>query len=111
MTECVIDSKKLLATTDAMVWAEEFCRAFSLYDEDGVIEDKEGLILGWFANAIEVGREAGRRAEAKCSPEKPCEKPDDLHILIYGECFAKGYDRYVSLGSGVPDGVVLEAEA
>ena len=39
-------------TTSADVWAAEFVR---LHGGD------EGLMLSWFANAIEAGRDAGRR--------------------------------------------------
>ena len=47
---------QLLNSTKADVWAAEFVR---LHGGD------EGLMMGWFANAIEVGRAAGER---KCSP-------------------------------------------
>jgi hypothetical protein len=54
-------------TTDAQVWAEEFCRIFDGYviTYDGYVSDggddivDEGTMIGWFANAIEVGRAAG----------------------------------------------------
>lgn len=42
-----------LHTTDARVWAREFCRLNTASDE--------GMMLGWFANAIETGRDAGMR--------------------------------------------------
>jgi hypothetical protein len=44
---------RLLSTTDAGVWATEFCRRFP--------RNEWGAIIGWFANAIEVGRDAGAR--------------------------------------------------
>lgn len=50
-------------TTDAMLWAEEFCRIFNrqtIYDveqEGNVISP--GTMVGWFANAMEVGRREG----------------------------------------------------
>jgi len=44
----------LLSTTDALVWAEEFVR---IHGGD------EGLMISWFANAIEVGRSAGQRLQ------------------------------------------------
>jgi uncharacterized cupin superfamily protein len=57
-------SEKLHSTTDAMVWAKEFCQIFDgrtvtsandhSPDEVGV-----GTMLTWFANAIETGRSAG----------------------------------------------------
>ena len=59
----------LLGTTDAMIWAEEFCRIFDskvimpqgLAQVRGVTDAvDEGTMVGWFANAIEVGRSAGQ---------------------------------------------------
>lgn len=47
---------KLHSTPDAWVWTQEFCARFSLFSEDGVVEDPHGVMLGWFANAIETGR-------------------------------------------------------
>lgn len=46
-----VDQERLYATTDAMVWAEEFAKVCPDVDQ--------GLMLSWFANAIEVGRAAG----------------------------------------------------
>ncbi len=48
-----VDDARLLGTTDASIWVEEFQKVCSGVDE--------GLMLGWFANAIEVGRAAGRQ--------------------------------------------------
>lgn len=46
-------TRKLHDTTDAQVWAQEFCKLFSIYGEHGeVIDDPEGLMIGWFANAF-----------------------------------------------------------
>jgi hypothetical protein len=54
----------LLSTTDARAWAEDFCRRFAVCHLDDPIgttcADGVGLMLGWFANAIETGRAAGR---------------------------------------------------
>lgn len=51
-------------TTDAMVWANAFEERFRVFD---VVADEyvfdTGLMLGWFANAIEVGKEDGRQRE------------------------------------------------
>lgn len=61
--------ERLYATTDGMVWAEEFCKMFRVRRRWGLVsnamtEDAEvGLMVGWFANAIEVGRTAGLSAE------------------------------------------------
>lgn len=51
--------KRLHATTDAAVWAEEFNRTLYVLGKDRL---DEGWLIGWFANAIEVGRDAGKRA-------------------------------------------------
>lgn len=52
----------LLETTDGSVWAEEFCKRWTLTTVDGaVVDDAEGLMIAWFANAIETGRGAGLR--------------------------------------------------
>lgn len=49
---------KLHLTTDGSVWAAEFMKLFEGYTigEEGVTE---GTMIGWFANAIETGREHG----------------------------------------------------
>ena len=48
----------LLATTDAMVWAQEFVRIFNGASIGAGMVD-EGTMIAWFANAIETGRSAG----------------------------------------------------
>lgn len=53
-------AKKLLATTDAQTWAREFMSLFGKRKDD----IDEGLMIGWFANAIETGRDAGQRDAA-----------------------------------------------
>ncbi len=59
-------TQRLYATTDGMVWATEFCKLFLVLDrKDGTTID-EGTMVGWFANAIEIGRSAGQAtAEAE----------------------------------------------
>lgn len=55
--------KRLLSTTDAVVWTNEFIRiAQERVDRDEDVLDW-GWLISWFANAIEVGREAGRTGE------------------------------------------------
>lgn len=51
--DAALVARELHATTDASVWARRFV---AMHGGD------EGLLLGWFANAIETGREAGRTA-------------------------------------------------
>ena len=41
-------SKTLFATTDASVWAREFMQI----NKDKLSEIDEGLMIGWFANAM-----------------------------------------------------------
>lgn len=61
-------SRKLHSTTRADVWAEEFCKLFTIQrrgsddrpEVSGISDDDQGLMIGWFANAIETGRDAGR---------------------------------------------------
>lgn len=62
------EPKGLLATTDAMIWAGEFCRIFDGFQiipgEREYIDAQvvnEGTMVGWFAAAIELGRNAGRK--------------------------------------------------
>jgi hypothetical protein len=61
----------LLATTDAAVWAAEFVRIFAgctVWDAETLgtpaadLHLDEGTMVAWFANAIEVGRDAGRNS-------------------------------------------------
>lgn len=44
--------ERLYSTTDAQVWAEEFMKVV----KSGAVVD-EGLMIGWFANAIETAKE------------------------------------------------------
>lgn len=53
----MVDVRRLYATTDAQVWAEEFMLAFG-WRQHQIDED---LMVTWFANAIETGRQAGER--------------------------------------------------
>ena len=46
-----------IETDDATVWAREFCSKF------GTDMIDEGLMIGWFANAIEVAKIIERRKE------------------------------------------------
>lgn len=79
---------KLHATTDASVWAREFVRIV-VETEPGVTVDF-GLMVGWFANAIETGRAAGRTEHSDgrgvapypcvhCGSTNPCEHDEDEH--------------------------------
>jgi len=50
----------LIGDHDARHWAERFAHRFPaiLQDGEGVINDVEGLMLTWFAGAIETGKMA-----------------------------------------------------
>lgn len=66
---------KLLLTTDAQVWAKEFMEVVEEKQlENGeyglpLVVD-ESMMIAWFANAIETGRSAGRRALEEASEER-----------------------------------------
>jgi hypothetical protein len=51
--------RRLHATTDALIWAREFN---AVHKELHGFEHDEGWLVGWFANAIEKGRDAGKAA-------------------------------------------------
>lgn len=72
----------LLDSTDAMVWAEEFCRIFMVAPKDGYPDGESahdwqrGLMVSWFANAMAVGEREG--AQAHCPHISVIELSDDL---------------------------------
>lgn len=74
----------LLDTTDAMAWAEEFCRLFDGWqvwaggpdDRPQVVD--ESLMITWFANAIETGRREG--AQAHCPHTARSILGEDLEV-------------------------------
>lgn len=82
------EPKGLLATTDAMVWAQEFCRIFDGWqvwfdgpgDRPQIVD--EGLMVGWFANAIMVGYDSGRKAT--CPHNNRTRLSEDLEVC--GTC-------------------------
>ena len=90
-------------TLDAMVWAEEFCRIFNgkkvswSDDEPDEADDiiDQGTMVTWFANAIERGRDAGRR--------ELCPHPD-FHVVSEEMkiCLTCGLAVYGEEGRGQP---------
>jgi hypothetical protein len=60
-------------TTDARVWAEEFCKRFGVHDPttDNDVDDPKGLMIGWFANAIETGCLHEARRRPKTGDDRP----------------------------------------
>lgn len=100
-------TKELLSTTDVTVWAKHFAAtAKTLYD----VDMDEGWLIGWFANAMEMAKNEMRREAERCSPDKPCPKVNDWHVIIYGECFVASYDRYISLSSEFGDKAIVAVE-
>ena len=59
MTDDTETTLRLLGTTDSQVWAEEFVRLHAGTDAAADL----GLMIGWFANAIETGRGVATHAE------------------------------------------------
>jgi lipopolysaccharide biosynthesis regulator YciM len=58
--EAVGQVERLLATTDAMVWAEEWCASATKIVAEGRSLIDPGWMVTWFANAIETARSAER---------------------------------------------------
>lgn len=61
-------TNNLHETTDAAIWAAEFCKRFpsalcQVPGREGVTDgdDFEGIMIGWFANAIMAGVESEAR--------------------------------------------------
>lgn len=64
--------KDLLATTDAMVWAVQWCdtaRDIAMRDGPMSIVD-EGWMVGWFANAMAAQRNADHAEENKAAVQR-----------------------------------------
>lgn len=66
------DTERLYATTDAMVWAEEFMAVV----ESGATVDA-GLMLGWFANAMATAE----RKALEDHPERTPVEDQDFVVL------------------------------
>lgn len=65
-------------STDAQRWAVAFAGLFSVNLSNGLPagDDTQGLMLGWFANAIEAGRSAGlRQVQESAQQEAEKQKP------------------------------------
>jgi hypothetical protein len=96
--------RTLLGTTDASLWAEEFCRIFQGKIIGGPIakgDVDEGTMLSWFANAIETGRDAGANWALDAEPEEVEEaeeieeedSDDDEIEPTLEEKFKEGFDE------------------
>lgn len=55
--------KKPLGSVDAKDWADEFVK---IVGEKPEIATDKGTMAGWFANAIMVGYDFGKKAEKEC---------------------------------------------
>jgi hypothetical protein len=102
----------LHATTDAMVWAREYVR---MHGGD------EGLMLSWFANAIETGRDFGSKLarEATIDARRFADSPPPLKsagfareaTVCSGWFVTIGLDRFwfdLDLWARIPEGQTLE---
>lgn len=117
-----------LDTTDAQVWADKFAETFLLDTDiserraptDGretFILDR-GTLIGWFANAIERGREAGRAATAPLTPAEEIERIAREAIVGIGGllaravCDALGLQLHTTAGTALAESVrtALDAE-
>lgn len=89
-------ARKLHGTTDAMVWAETFVDLFRNEIIGGPTADV-GLIVGWFANAIETGRSFGLSEE---SPESLLCLPQ----MVAVRAFIVAYTGWIETGDeSAPD--------
>lgn len=63
---------------DAQKWAQEWCKvAVDLGNQGHEVVD-EGWMIGWFANAIEAGRAAGKSEDAQKQAEPEDETPTHI---------------------------------
>jgi hypothetical protein len=82
----------LLDTTDAMVWAEEFCKQFDNWmvrteDTSYPFRLDPGTMVAWFANAIETGR-----AHPDHTTLKRCLIGDRFELYLNNAPFHYGID-------------------
>ena len=95
VSDVVKDAVCLHSTTDATIWASEFCRLNPLFDYV--------LAVSWFANAIECGRDHGKRSmveqprtltpETKMSGADSVKKMQDLGDKILASSQPKQPDN------------------
>lgn len=84
MTDTADPTTDLLSTTDAQVWAREWCRIAREIEvaDDGRVVIDEGWMISWFANALEVGRSAGRKELCPHPADRLCVVADDLAACL-----------------------------
>lgn len=90
-------------TTDASVWAKEFCKLWptalsQVPGREGVEteEDFEGIMLGWFANAIMAGVDSENRRARN-------EALEEAARIAYAVC---AETRHVTLGDKARDRIL-----
>lgn len=82
--------------TDAQAWAAEFVRRFAgeTVGETAPHAVDEGLMIGWFANAIETGRSAGMASHGRYVPrdefDEVCQTLAEMHAAAVGEVRGPG---------------------
>ena len=96
------EAPNLHDTTDASVWAHEFCKRFTsafceIEGKEGIMigEDYEATMLGWFANAIMAGVDSEARISADRIEELEAKLAKALEALEYYsvEAFCLGADN------------------
>jgi hypothetical protein len=87
-------TQRLHSTTDGMVWATEFCKLFDVTHRETGEPVDEGTMVGWFANAIEIGRYAGQRGVRDEEPDEEtiAQLRADLNSL-WGEIEVEAFHR------------------
>jgi hypothetical protein len=84
-TEDMAALHRKLETTDAMVWAQEWCkvaRQIATREQSWAALDDEGWMVGWFANAIMRGYDEGVRKEAAKTSEALTEQARLRDLLV-----------------------------
>lgn len=76
-------TKKLYSTTDAMIWAKEWCRIAREIQaaNDGRQVIDEGWMVSWFANAMYVAAIAQLQLDKKNSLDRAAE---NLAYVVWG---------------------------
>lgn len=79
-----MDETELLQTKDAYTWAKEFCKRYpaalcQIEGQEGAVQgvDFQGIMLGWFANAIETAILLEQPKTEDDSPDPEQVQPSD----------------------------------
>lgn len=95
--------QRLYATTDASVWAKEF---MSNFGGDRLVEIDEGLMIGWFANAIENAK-AHERRRHEGVPKMDGTDEFRVDDGTYTEDFVAGHEQGFAAGYAAGRGEAL----